>query len=288
MVCLHLSWPKFTEPKGLPFKYSISEAADLGLSGPPPMNATLTESFAGRFPGKRGKDNPFVTGDKPNFTDPVAKAANLASEKVYNSITPLVHDLNAMTIIQGSLVHLVNSEVQDAVTPEQLEEIKRTLQILVLLTRNSLQKVGYAMATVTMHDRKRWLAPMSFTEYSTDVKKHFETLPIVPATLFPDAVEFLQSATEGKKRTQEVVASMIAPDKPNPPPQQQRKPRSQSRPRDAEANTGNFTPATPPTPPAGRAGRGERGEGTYRDDRTSRPPGRGGYYPRGGRGSRGK
>ena len=276
------------EPKSLSFKYSIAEADALGLSGPPQMDPTLTASFAGRFPGKQGKDNPYVTGDKPNLSDPVAKAANYASEKIYRSLTPLVNDLNAMTLLQGSLVHLLNSEVQGAVSAEQLDEVKRTLQLLVLLTRNSLQRAGYSMATIISHDRKRWLAPMSFKDYSTDLKKHFEQLPMVPGTLFPGAVEFLQSAAEGKKKTQEVVSSMIAPDKPNPPPPQQHKPRSQSRSCNNNAESNATPPTTPPPPPAGQAGRGGYGDGR-RDDHPPARGGRGGYYgPRGGRGSRGK
>ena len=279
------SWKaKGAEPKSLNFKYSIAEADALGLSGPPPMDPTLTESLAGRFPHKQG--NPYVTGDKPNLSDPAAKAANTASEKIYRSITPLVHDLNAMTLLQGSLVHLLNSEVQGTVTTEQLDEVKRTLQLLVLLTRNSLQRTGFAMATIISHDRKRWLAPASFKEYSTDLKKHFESLPMVPGTLFPGAVEYLQSAAEGKKKTQEVVSSMIAPDKPNPPPQHY-KPRSQSRSRNSEGNN-TAPPAASPPPPAGQAGRGERQDERRRDDPIPARPSRGGYYPRGGRGSRGK
>ena len=49
-----------------------------------------------------------------NPKNPVTKAANLASDKNYRSTTPIVHDLNAMTMLQDSLVHLLNSGLHRA------------------------------------------------------------------------------------------------------------------------------------------------------------------------------
>ena len=156
-------------------------------------------------------------------------------------------------------------EAGDAATPQQLAEMRRLTQEIILLNKHSTEWAGRVLGLCVTHERARWLDHVTFT--GVDDRKNLQNLKVAAENLFQGAMGYLQDSHAERKARDEAASSCIqAPPRP-PPPKPQSHPARQAdrgRPQVRQDRAPRKPSSAPP------AAGGEQRD--RRDDDRSRPP----------------
>ena len=279
---LHSTWKDHENPAAFKFHTEMEDTEALGLARPPPVKSHLVDCFAGLIPTKN--KNPYVTGDKPNFSDKDVKEAARLSGVTYERVAHPVKYCNATALLCGSMAKLLREEVEDKLSATQLQEMKDMVELMISLNAKTVEWLGHVLATLVRQDRKRWTGPLALKQSIGDIKKRLDRLDIAPDDLFPGGYELLKAITDEKKMSKEMVAAVSVPELPTVSPTSDNKPKKGRRSGSSGSGSVERPASTPPTPQGGR-GRGEAGRA--RDDPAFLRPDPPRYYPKGrGRGQR--
>ena len=251
----------------------------LGLAKLPAIGRRTARSFADTVGGP-AKSNPYHVSDKPSLSDRKLQAQHHSAGVLYDRVTRIVKDDNAVALLLGSM-HKLLSEWDAASSTPQVRELVSIVELCVSINEHSLKWVGHVLASIVRNDRDRWMEPMTLDDSVKDVKDHLRGLAISPTELFPGGLELFQRVVEDKKASQEVVAAIAAPSKPptssNTAPKNNKK-QAAKRSTSASLERPAFTT---PAAPASDARRGGGDGNAHRNNSPPRrdPPQR--YYGRG-------
>ena len=263
------------DPKKMRFNIDCVGTAELGLAAFPPMDSTLATSLLRSQ--VKGQKAPFsINKDVPCFTNEKDVAGSVATKAVYKATASGARALNAAALLQGSLKVLL-AEAGDAPTPQQLAEMRRLTQEIILLNKYSTEWAGRVLGLCVIHERARWLDHVTFN--GANDRKNLQNLKVTPENLFQGAMGYLQDSHAARKAQDGAALSCIqAPSKP-PPPKPQSRPADRGRPENRNVRPAQASSA----PPAART---ERRDRKY-DDRSRPPPDKPHYRgPNRGRGSK--
>ena len=249
------------KPQKLRFNIDCVEAETFQLTSFPPMDKTLALHLQKSHNLPRNQKSPFSLSKEPSFTYDKDVAGSAATKEVYMATARNARALNASSLLQGSLKELLE-EAGDTPSPQQVKEMKRLTQEMILLNMHSTEWAGRVMSLCVTHERARWLDHVTFT--GAEDKKSLLNLKVTTGNLFQGAMGFLQESYLTRKAQEDAAASCIqAPPKPPPPEPRPRPARSteRARPQVRQSSSGSRPPARTAPPTSGARQGARRGGG---------------------------
>ena len=266
---------KESDPKKMRFNVDFEDSDRLGLGRLPPMDPALTDFFL-RDAG-RGQKAPFsLTKDGPAFTVEADKTGSANNKKVYDAAAACVKALNAAALLQGSLRELL-VETQDSATQQQLSEMRRLMQEIIMLNKHSTEWAGRVLGHCVALERIRWLNHVNFQ--GPDDKKHLLNLKVHPDNLFHGAMAYIQDSL-AEQRLRDEAAQTCLKLAPKRPPASSSSSQPQQRGRAAQKKQDDHQ--SPPHTSSSSRSR-DRQPDRRTDDRIpqGRGRGRGGWHKKG-------
>ena len=165
-----------------------------GIESLPPMDKSLAGYLQGINPNTILKDPEFsLQSDKDNSK--ITKAA-------YKCVGTAAKALNATTLLQGSVSHIL-VEAGDKPTPPDMAELRRLHLELLILTQAQTEMVGRAMANILVLERARWLG------LNNRVGRAHLDQKISTSSLFASMLEDMRTRDGQTKTDAEIIGACL-------------------------------------------------------------------------------
>ena len=261
---------KSNNPKKTKFDIDFEGSDKIPLDKMPKMDLALTDVFLKDI-ARRGQKAPIcINGNTPSFCTEADKQGSANTQKVYEAASACAKALNASAILQGSLKTLLDN---DTASQDQVVEMRRIQQEIILLNRHSIEWTGRVLSLCVAHERARWLAHVSFT--GPNDRQDILNVKITHDNLFPGAMRYMQDSLDAQRLHDEAARACLAQVKPKTPAQGSQPKQLYSK-AAAKQKQREETPA-PRSSSSSRDRQSDRREDDRPPSRGGRRPGRGGW-----------
>ena len=198
------SWSKpFTYAHAYPRHLDTVNMREKGFDSLPPVERGLASHFLSQSMLSDG-----------SFADKNDKEFSAINRRAYADLAASTRALNATTLLAGSATQIMKA-AGDAPTPDQLAEMRRINNEILLLTKTALQNTGRSMALLVVQERSRWLDRGGIVGNPRKVALDEK---VSPDALFGTSLETLTAQWEQQKKEGEALRAYLPRKAPPPPP----------------------------------------------------------------------
>ena len=221
---VHQSWEAHKHPPRYRWILDVEGADAMGITRLPPMDRTLAftlnsyyEDYARDYnkstskPKKPLRDGFDINARIP-FLDQGAKQAALDDRQLFEVLGFSTRDMNALSILLGSLRAILQLDYDKPYTAEELE-LDRLSELAQRVSQHIVQWHGRLMDMLILQERARWLDPLPDKAFPNgqSVRAILSPLPSSPTELFAGGLDLLRSASQARRQQTELSESLSLP-----------------------------------------------------------------------------